>query len=110
MEADGETHTERVAACVLAVSGAQVPGLYPQLDLCSGRSWSTRLRYAVTCVGHFALRSRPAETALIVPVPRSVDENLCVVTFDHLCSPQGVPPGRGLGSGYWLNSWSASRA
>lgn len=109
-EAAGETHSERVAACVLAVSGAQVPGLYPQLDPVQREILVDRLRYAVTYGGHFALRSRPAETALIVPVPRSVDENLCVLTFDHLSSPQGVPPGRGLVSGYWLNSWSASMA
>jgi oxygen-dependent protoporphyrinogen oxidase len=109
-EADGETHSERVAACVLAVSGAQVPGLYPQLDHVQREIMVDRLRYGVTYVGHFALRSRPDEASLIVPVPRSVDENLCVVTFDHNSSPHSVPPGRGLVSSYWLNQWGAARA
>ncbi len=109
-QAGGETHEERVAGCVLAVSGAQVPELYPQLDPVQREVMVDRLRYAVTYVGHFALRSRPDESALIVPVPRSVDENLCVVTFDHLSSPQCVPPGRGLVSSYWLSRWSAARA
>jgi len=63
----------------------------------------------VTYAGHFALRHRPAEPALIVPVPRGEDPNLCVVTFDHNFSPDCVPPGAGLVSSYWLHEWSAAR-
>lgn len=106
---DGE-HAERAAACVVAVSGALVPPLYPQLDPVRRDILAGKLRYCTTYAAHFALAHRPDEQALVVPVPRGFDENLCVVTFDHNSSPDCVPPGAGLVSSYWLHEWSAARA
>jgi protoporphyrinogen/coproporphyrinogen III oxidase len=108
-DAEGLSGTEEAAAAVLAVSGARVPELYPELDPVRRDILANQLRYCVTYAGHFALRHRPAEPALIVPVPRSVDPNLCVVTFDHNSSPGCVPPGAGLVSGYWLHEWGTAR-
>ncbi|MDT7685172.1 MAG: protoporphyrinogen/coproporphyrinogen oxidase [Pseudonocardiales bacterium] len=104
---DGD-HVEQAAAAVLAVSGALVPQLYPQLDSVRREILAEHLHYCVTYTGHFALRRRPDEEALIVPVPRSVDENLCAVTFVHNSSPDSVPPGAGLLSSYWLHEWSVA--
>jgi oxygen-dependent protoporphyrinogen oxidase len=109
VDAEGVWHEEDVAAAVLAVSGAQVPDLYPGLDPVRRDILANRLRYCITYAGHFALRHRPAEPALIVPVPRGEDPNLCVVTFDHYSSPDCVPPGAGLVSSYWLHEWGAAR-
>lgn len=106
---DGSEHVEEAAAAVLAVSGAQVPGLYPGLDPVCQDILTNRLHYCVTYAGHFALRHRPAGDAQVVPVPRSVDENLCVVTFDHNSSPASVPAGAGLVSSYWLHEWGLAR-
>jgi protoporphyrinogen oxidase len=104
LDADG-AHTEHASAAVIAVSGAQVPTLYPGLDPVRRDILENKLRYCVTYAGHFALRTRPDEDALMVPIPRSVDPNLCVVTFDHNSSPHSVPPGAGLVSSYWLHQW-----
>lgn len=108
-DADGGEHTEDVAAAVLAVSGSVVPGIYPGLDVVRREILAEHLRYCVTYAGHFALRRCPDEPALIVPVPRAVDPDLCVVSFVHNSSPDSVPPGAGLVSSYWLHDWNLSR-
>ncbi len=102
--------TERVAACVVAVSGRDVPALVPSLHPVIREILTERLRYAVTYAAHFALRSRPAESAAILAIPRSEDEDLCTITIDHVISPACVPVGGGLVSGYWLHEWSETHA
>ncbi|GAA5156579.1 NAD(P)/FAD-dependent oxidoreductase [Pseudonocardia eucalypti] len=107
---DGVSRVESADACVLAVSGAVVPALYPGLDASRREILTSKLRYCVTYAGHFALRRRPSEPSLVVPVPRAEDENLCVVVFSHNAGEACVPsPSAGLLSTYWLHEWSSSR-
>jgi oxygen-dependent protoporphyrinogen oxidase len=108
-EHDHQTRSERVDACVLAVPGALVPKLYPGIDPRQGEILSTLYTYGTTFNAHLGLSTRPKETALIVQVPLTEDEGLCVVTFDHNSSPDIVPPGKGKLSTYWLHDWCEKR-
>jgi oxygen-dependent protoporphyrinogen oxidase len=108
-EHDGRTQSERVDACVIAVPGALVPKLYPGIDPRQGEILSTIYTYGTTFNAHLGLSTRPTETALIVQVPSTEDEGLCVVTFDHNSSPGIVPAGKGKLSTYWLHDWCEAR-
>jgi oxygen-dependent protoporphyrinogen oxidase len=108
-EHDHETRSERVDACVLAVPGALVPKLYPGIDPRQGEILSTIYTYGTTFNAHLGLSTRPSETAMIVQVPLTEDEGLCVVTFDHNSSPDIVPHGKGKLSTYWLHDWCEAR-
>jgi oxygen-dependent protoporphyrinogen oxidase len=102
-------HELDAEGCVLAVSGTLVTSLYPQLDPVQAKILDEHLEYCVTYTGHFGLSTRPVGSSLVIPVPKSEDEGLCVVTFDHNSSPGSAPPGKGLVSGYWLHEWSLAR-
>jgi oxygen-dependent protoporphyrinogen oxidase len=105
---DGEEHSERFDGCVIAVSGPEVTALHPGLDarareIIDGFGWSDSI------VGHFALRSRPAESALLTAIPGSEREELSLVVFHDAVAPDCIPPGKGLVSGYWMADWSSAR-
>lgn len=107
-DADGERHSERFDGCVLAVSGGDVTDLHPGLDpevaeIIDGIGWADGI------VGHFALRSRPSETALLTAIPASEREELSLVVMHDQVAPDCAPPGKGLVSGYWMHDWSADR-
>lgn len=105
----GQEHSTRAEAAVIAVSADLVPGLYPALDARRREILTERLEYGTTLVGHFALTRRPHTAAMVVPVPASLDPDLCVVTLDHNISPTAAPAGQGLVSSYWLHEWSRQR-
>jgi oxygen-dependent protoporphyrinogen oxidase len=105
---DGE-HVESADACVLAVTGCLVPGLYAQLDPVQRQILTEELEYCVTYAGHFGLTRRPPGDTHVIPVPSRVDPGLCVISFDHNNSPESAPEGKGLLSTYWLHEWSLAR-
>jgi oxygen-dependent protoporphyrinogen oxidase len=105
----GEKRSEACAACVIAVVGAAVPALYPQLDARQREILTTEFEYNTVFNTHLGLSSRPTEPSLIVQVPRAEDRGLCVVTFDHNSSPTLVPAGKGKLSTYWLHAWCEAR-
>jgi oxygen-dependent protoporphyrinogen oxidase len=108
VDASGE-HSERVDGCVIAIVGSAVPALYPQLDPRQREILTDVFEYGTTFNAHLGLSARPDEPAMIVQVPKGVDEGLCVVTFDHNSSPTLVPAGKGKLSSYWLHSWCDAR-
>lgn len=104
-DASGAGRTEADAAVVATTAGEAArlcPGLAPPLrDILQHR-----IEYGTTLVGHHALRRPPDTDAMVIPVPRPVHPHLCVVTNDHVISPSAAPPGAGLVSTYWVDSWS----
>ena len=108
-EEDGQSQSERCSACVIAVVGTLVPDLYPQLDARQREILLGVYEYGTTFNAHFGLRSRPDEPSLLVQVPQSEDDGLCVVTFDHNSSPTVAPAGKGKLSSYWLHRWCEER-
>jgi protoporphyrinogen/coproporphyrinogen III oxidase len=106
-DGDGE-HAVTVDGCVLAVSGRDLLAIHPGLDPVQ-REILARMRWADSIVGHFALRSRPADTALLNAIPATEREELSLVVFHDLVAPDCVPRGKGLVSGYWMHEWSRER-
>jgi oxygen-dependent protoporphyrinogen oxidase len=105
---DGTEHSERVDGCVLAVSGPELLALHPGIDPIQ-RDVIVQLGWADSIVGHFALRSRPAETALLTAIPWRERPELSLVVHHDVVAPDCVPPGKGLVSGYWMDDWSRPR-
>jgi oxygen-dependent protoporphyrinogen oxidase len=104
--ADGRSHTETGAGCVLAVWGTAVPELVPQLDPeCAG--YLRRLRYTTSVNLNVALSRPPARNpAFVVQVPRSVHDGLFGVTLEHNKAPGRVPEGKGLLGCYTMSDWA----
>ena len=102
--ANGE---EVVDACVLAVGGTDVPGLHPGLDPRQRELLERGIVYGDTVTAHFALSRRPPGEQLGYVLPAAIDGGLGIVPFTHVSSPQSVPTGKGLISGYWTGSWSS---
>lgn len=100
------TRQESADAVVVATTAGVAGTLCPGLDPCIRQVLTSRIEYGSTLVAHIGLRSRPASDAMVIPVPRPVHPDLCVITQDHLLSPTAAPPGAGLISTYWLDRWS----
>lgn len=105
-EAEREEHVD---GCVVAVSGPDVPDLHPGMDPVQRTILVERIAWADSIVGHFALRSRPSETALLTAIPSSERPELALVVAHDAVAPDCVPPGKGLVSGYWMHDWSSAR-
>lgn len=103
---DGVEHTERVAGVVLAVPGPVVSTLYPGLDPVQRKILDEEFEFSTAYAAHFALDRRPDCPAMVVPVPRVEDPNLCVITLGHNMDPEAAPPGKGVIAAFWLHEWS----
>lgn len=106
---DGTEHVEQAAGCVLAVSGPDLPSIHPTMN-CDQRELIGSLSWSDSIVGHFALRSRPLDTALLTAIPRRAHPDLSLVVHHDRVAPDCVPPGKGLVSGYWMHEWSTANA
>ena len=97
-------HVEEAAACVIALSGHQMLGVYPQLDPVR-REVVEAIEYS-TCVDvHLALSRPPDEPAMMIQVPSREHPDLCVVVLDHNRAPGRAPAGKGLLTTYWHTAW-----
>ncbi|HEV7865794.1 MAG TPA: NAD(P)/FAD-dependent oxidoreductase [Acidimicrobiia bacterium] len=114
-QADGVTVTweragesERVedaAVCVIALSGHQMLGVYPQIDPVR-RDVVEGIEYS-TCVDvHLGLSKPPEETAMMVQVPRLEHPDLNVIVLDHNRAPGRAPAGKGLLTSYWHTAFA----
>lgn len=92
--------------CIITVTGKAVPDIFPGLDPALKDILLNHFDYCTVFNAHLGLDYRPDEPSLIVQIPPSEDEGLCVVTFDHNSSPQMAPAGKGCLSSYWLHAWS----
>jgi oxygen-dependent protoporphyrinogen oxidase len=106
---DGVRCAERCDACVITLTGKEVPGIYPQINPTQKDILLNQFDYCTTFNAHLGLDYRPDEPSFLVQVPPSEDEGLCAVTFDHNSSPQLVPPGKGMLSSYWVHPWCEKR-
>jgi protoporphyrinogen oxidase len=103
---DGREHTDTVAGVVLAVPGTRVSTLYPQLDPVQRKILDEQFEFSTAYAAHFALEQRPGCAAMVVPVPRVEDPNLCVITLGHNMDPDAAPTGKGVIASFWLHEWS----
>ncbi|MFE8956440.1 MULTISPECIES: protoporphyrinogen/coproporphyrinogen oxidase [Streptomyces] len=102
---DGRQRRETAPACVLAVTGASVPEVWPGVPA-GMRTYLSRLRYA-TCVHvSFGISSRPAEPAMWILVPRREFPGGMGVCLDHNRAPGRAPEGKGMISVYWATERS----
>lgn len=105
---DGSEQSITADACVIATDAKTVPGLFDQLDPRQREIITDHFEYATVYAGHFALKSRPDESAMVIPVPASLEKGLCAVVLPHNYS-DAAPAGKGLASTYWLEDWSRAR-
>lgn len=106
---DGAEQSITVDACVIATDAKSVPRLFGQLDELQKEIIRDHFEYGTAFAGHFALRSRPDESAMVIPVPSSLDKGLCAIALPHNYSPNAAPAGKGVLSTYWLHDWSLDR-
>ena len=104
-DAAGSSQVERVDFCVIATPAREVPKIHRGLSAAS-RSFLEKLRYSMLTDLHIRLRQRPAEKAVLIMVPDSVDRDLCGILIDHNKGSDRVPPGKGALSAYFLDSWA----
>ena len=98
-------HVEEAAACVIALSGHQMLGVYPQLDPVR-REVVEAIEYS-TCVDvHLGLSAPPDEAAMMIQVPSREHPDLCVIVLDHNRAPGRAPSGKGLLTSYWHTAWA----
>lgn len=107
---DGEERAQTVAGCVLAVPGPAMPAIHPGLDPVQREIVLERIGFNGIVVGHYALCARPAEPALLTAFPYCERPELGLVVFHDVTSPDCVPPGKGLVSGYSMKAWADERA
>jgi protoporphyrinogen/coproporphyrinogen III oxidase len=104
-DAGGAEREERADVCVIATPAREVPKIDAGLSEAS-RSFLTGLRYSVLTDLHLRLRERPAEKAVLVMIPDSVDPELCGILVDHNKGDDRAPPGKGALSVYFLDRWA----
>ena len=105
---DGSEQSITADACVIATDAKAVPRIFEQLDARQREIITDHFEYGSTYIGHFALRSRPDEAAMVIPVPSSLDKGLCTICLPHnYCD--AAPPGKALVSTAWLDDWSLAR-
>jgi oxygen-dependent protoporphyrinogen oxidase len=107
---EGAEHAEVVDACVLAVPGELVPGLYRDLDARAATILSEKLRYGTVYVGHFGLSAQPSEPAGLVMIPAEEDPGMYAIAFDHHLRPAAVQAGRGQLTTYWCHEWCVANS
>lgn len=103
-------HAEVVDACVLAVPGELVAGLYRDLDARAAKLLSGKLRYGTVYVAHFGLSAQPSEPAGLLMLPAEEDPGMYAIAFDHHLRPAAVEPGRGQLTTYWCHQWCVANS
>ena len=103
--ADSSERDEHADVCVIATPARDVPAIDAGLSDTS-RSFLRGLRYSVLTDLHLRLRQRPAEKAVLVMIPDSVDPELCGILVDHNKGQDRAPPGKGALSVYFLDRWA----
>jgi protoporphyrinogen/coproporphyrinogen III oxidase len=101
---EGE-HVEEAAACVIALSGHQMLGVYPQIDPVR-REVVEGIEYSSCVDVHLGLSAPPAEPSMLIEVPSREEPDLCVIVLDHNRAPGRAPDGKGLVTSYWHTAWS----
>jgi oxygen-dependent protoporphyrinogen oxidase len=93
-------HRETVAACVIAVPGPSVAGIWPGLPA-PMRTYLSRLRYSTCLHVSFGLSARPREPSMWIFVPRREFPGGLGLCLDHNRAPGRAPDGKGLITLYW---------
>jgi oxygen-dependent protoporphyrinogen oxidase len=96
----GGERRETVAACVIAVPGPLVAGIWPGLPTAM-RSYLSRLRYSTCLHVSFGLSARPREKSMWIFVPRREHPGGLGLCLDHNRAPGRAPDGKGLITLYW---------
>lgn len=105
--ADGVEVEEHVDFCVIATPARDVPKLDHGLSE-AGRSFLANLRYSKLTDLHVRLKQRPAEKAVMLMIPDSVDPDLCGILVDHNKGSDRAPAGKGSLSIYMVDSWASA--
>jgi oxygen-dependent protoporphyrinogen oxidase len=108
-DADGVQSVMTADVCVIATPACEVPRIDQGLSEAS-RRYLGNLRYSVLNYLQLRLSRRPAEKAVLIMVPDSVDPDLCGILLDHNKGSDRVPAGKGALSVYFLDSWSRQAA
>lgn len=67
------------------------------------------VRYSTSINLHFHLRAPLDTLALLIQVPKVVDDSLAVLVQDHLKGSGRTPPGQGLVSAFFISPWGEAR-
>lgn len=102
---DGAVRTEQADMCVIATPAREVPKLDRGLSD-GARRFLEGLRYSTLTDLHLRLRRRPAEKAVLIMVPDTVDRELCGILLEHNKGSDRAPPGKGALSAYFLDRWA----
>ncbi|MFJ8586545.1 protoporphyrinogen/coproporphyrinogen oxidase [Streptomyces sp. NPDC093595] len=96
----GGERRETVAACVIAVPGPLVAGIWPGLPT-PMRTYLSRLRYSTCLHVSFGLSAPPREPSIWIFVPRREYPGGLGLCLDHNRAPGRAPDGKGLITLYW---------
>ncbi|MFF8092921.1 protoporphyrinogen/coproporphyrinogen oxidase [Streptomyces sp. NPDC016675] len=103
----GGERQQTAAACVIAVPGPQVAGIWPDLPAPMG-AFLSRLRYSTCLHVSFGLTTRPPETSMWIFVPRREHPGGLGLCLDHNRAPGRAPDGKALITLYWPTQQSES--
>jgi oxygen-dependent protoporphyrinogen oxidase len=98
-------HVEDASACVIALSGHQMLGVYPQIDPVR-RAVVEDIEYSSCVDVHLGLSEPPGEGSMMIQVPSREHPDLCVIVLDHNRAPGRAPAGKGLLTSYWHTAWA----
>ncbi|WP_169814666.1 protoporphyrinogen/coproporphyrinogen oxidase [Nocardia pseudovaccinii] len=107
-DAEGE-HSLDSRGCVIAVNGADVVKLYPDLPD-RPRELIQSIPYGSVLKGIFGLRRDPTDVPTVVVVPSCAGIGLGVTHVDSRAMPNSVPRGKAVVSGHWVDSFAKSTA
>lgn len=99
---------EHVAGCIIALPAPQMLQVHPELDDLR-RGIAGRIEYASAIGVHFGLAHRPDEPAVLIQVPQRSHPDLSGIVLDHNKAPGRAPPGKGLISTFWQQTWGMHR-
>ncbi|MFJ4836246.1 protoporphyrinogen/coproporphyrinogen oxidase [Streptomyces sp. NPDC088747] len=97
---DSQERQETISACVIALPGPAVAGIWTGLPAAM-RTYLSRLRYSTCLHVSFGLSRRPAEPAMWIFVPRREFPEGLGVCLDHNRAPGRAPDGKALITLYW---------
>jgi oxygen-dependent protoporphyrinogen oxidase len=97
VDADGTTHTESGAGCVVSARGDTIPDLVPGYFDADAERFLRSLRYTKCVVMNTGVTKKPKGiVASVINVPRAVDVGLMGFTCEHNKAPGRAPEGKGL--------------
>ena len=104
-EQAGEQRVEQADYCIIAADARVTDKLYANGLSDRQREYLQTLGYSCDIVISLCLKSEPAIDATLAQVPESVDKELAAVVIDNKKGSGRVPPGKGMVTVHFLDSW-----